>query len=75
MFCDTCGFIECICKIQREHHKLCRLVVAARCPVSIECEHGHDVCPICDPCNCSDLTRIETDGLPPLSEQALMEEP
>lgn len=39
------------------HSELCRLFVAANCPVGVECEHGVDVCPICDPCNC-DLTEI-----------------
>jgi hypothetical protein len=23
-----------------------------RCPVGIECQHGYDVCPTCDPCTC-----------------------
>lgn len=25
------------------------------CPVGIECDHGYDVCPVCDPCTCSSV--------------------
>lgn len=30
----------------------CRFLIAARCPVAVECTHGFDVCLECDPCNC-----------------------
>lgn len=32
--------------------KECRLYKAANCGTPIECEHGYDVCPMCDPCTC-----------------------
>jgi hypothetical protein len=35
-----------------EHEPDCKLYHALNCPVAIECEHGYDVCLICDPCNC-----------------------
>jgi hypothetical protein len=31
----------------------CRTRIAAECAVPIECHHGYDVCPECDPCTCS----------------------
>lgn len=34
------------------HRRDCRLRVATDCAAAIECEHGYDVCPICDPCTC-----------------------
>lgn len=34
------------------HSEDCLLFRAANCAVPIECEHGHDVCPFCDPCTC-----------------------
>jgi len=35
-----------------QHELDCRMYHAANCPVPIECYHGYDVCPICDPCTC-----------------------
>jgi len=35
-----------------EHDENCRLRRAATGSIGIECEHGYDVCPICDPCTC-----------------------
>jgi hypothetical protein len=35
------------------HAETCRYQRAARSPVGIECKHGFDVCPACDPCTCS----------------------
>jgi hypothetical protein len=32
--------------------KDCPLYKAVNCGTPIECEHGYDVCPICDPCTC-----------------------
>lgn len=49
--CD-CDQIACICTKAREHKKTCRYRKSLTCPVPIECEHGFDVCPICDPCTC-----------------------
>ncbi len=34
------------------HHEKCQLFVAANCAIPIECKHGYDVCPECDPCTC-----------------------
>lgn len=51
--CIHCGHISCICAVKAKHLEHCRLRKAATCAVGIECEHGYDVCPICDPCTCS----------------------
>ena len=34
------------------HDDDCAFARSASCAVPVECEHGYDVCPICDPCNC-----------------------
>lgn len=39
--------------LQYSHERGCPHLVAATCAVPIECEHGRDVCPTCDPCTCS----------------------
>lgn len=39
-------------KIERHHEPDCALVRASSCTTAIECEHGFDVCPKCDPCSC-----------------------
>ena len=52
MFCDKCGFIDCVCEIRKTHKEDCRFRRSACCPVAIECDHGFDVCPECDPCTC-----------------------
>lgn len=49
--CD-CGMIRCVCLDARKHDKGCAFRRALTCAVGIECEHGYDVCPICDPCTC-----------------------
>lgn len=38
------------------HGNTCKLARALACPVGIECEHGWDVCPFCDPCTCGGCT-------------------
>lgn len=48
----TCGHIACVCNIKKNHNHDCKFMRSATCPVPIECEHGRDVCPICDPCDC-----------------------
>lgn len=48
----TCGFISCVCEIRDTHADGCKFRAAALCSIGIECEHGRDVCPICDPCTC-----------------------
>lgn len=50
--CKGCGYFACVCKIRAEHSRTCRYLIAALCPVGIACDHGFDVCPICDPCTC-----------------------
>ena len=50
--CAKCGHIECICAIKEQHDANCRFRISASCAVPVECEHGYDVCPICDPCTC-----------------------
>lgn len=35
------------------HKQGCQTLWAATCRVAIECEHGYDVCPICDRCTCA----------------------
>ena len=37
-----------------EHDLECPLYIAVNGSVGIECEHGYDVCPICDRCTCHD---------------------
>ena len=39
-----------------KHRPDCPLLRAVKCAVPIECEHGYDVCPQCDPCTCQDGT-------------------
>lgn len=51
--CKTCGHISCVCSIKVRHDKACRFLRAATYPVGIACDHGFDVCPICDPCTCA----------------------
>lgn len=48
----ACGQIECVCRMVAGHSPDCRFSKSVLCPVAIECEHGYDVCPICDACNC-----------------------
>lgn len=57
MFCKACGFIDCVCALRRAHVPGCRLRTAAEGPVGIECDHGHDVCPVCDPCTCEQVKK------------------
>ncbi len=40
-----------------DHVRRCRFRIAATCAAAIECEHGFDVCPTCDPCTCSRFRR------------------
>ena len=53
--CLVCGHFACVCEIRRKHDEACRYRRAAAGSVAIECEHGYDVCPICDPCTCEKL--------------------
>lgn len=51
----ACGHIACVCATLAQHHPKCRYAIAMRSPVGIECIHGFDVCPNCDPCTCESL--------------------
>jgi hypothetical protein len=51
----NCGFITCICKYKKEHHSSCLFLKAVSCSIGIECDHGYDVCPKCDPCTCESV--------------------
>lgn len=51
--CRGCGHLACVCGIIEGHpDPECRFRRSATCPVPIECDHGYDVCPECDPCTC-----------------------
>lgn len=52
--CPRCGHISCVCGIIKSHKPDCLFRKAATCSVGIECEHGYDVCPKCDPCFCGE---------------------
>lgn len=48
-----CGHIACVCGVIDAHPDPdCKYRLAVTCHVALECEHGHDVCPHCDPCTC-----------------------
>lgn len=53
MSCATCGHIGCVCSTKREHRDGCPYRRAVTCSTPIECKHGYDVCPTCDPCMCA----------------------
>lgn len=53
--CTTCGHLACVCDILAAHVEGCRFRLAATCAIPIECDHGRDVCPICDPCTCAEI--------------------
>lgn len=50
--CAVCDRIACVCALKSRHADDCRFRIAATCAVGIECDHGRDCCPICDPCTC-----------------------
>ena len=35
-----------------QHARHCRFRIALENRIGVECPHGYDVCPICDPCTC-----------------------
>lgn len=39
------------------HSPECKFRIALTCSTPIECDHGFDVCPTCDPCTCVKLPR------------------
>lgn len=58
--CPTCGFLECVCGIIATHEEDCKFRRAVTCFVPIDCEHGYDVCPLCDPCTCKAFNCVPT---------------
>lgn len=53
MYCETCkNLVCCVCNIDKTHKDNCLFRRAAVLSVELECEHGFQACPICDPCNC-----------------------
>jgi hypothetical protein len=60
--CDVCGHIACVCNVKERHAEDCKFRVSVTCPVGIECEHGYDVCPTCDPCTCGAEVAVEDFG-------------
>ncbi len=62
-FCAECGHVSCVCGILADHVEDCMFCRSATCAVGIACEHGRDVCPICDPCTCDEeQERYEKSG-------------
>ncbi len=59
----TCGHITCVCYINDNHDALCNFKRATTCSIPVECEHGRDVCPICDACNCDDQHSIQNQSI------------
>lgn len=53
--CPRCQFVclhpgrDCAC-VPNKHAADCRFYIAATLQFGIECDHGYDVCPQCDPC-------------------------
>lgn len=37
-----------------KHRPGCLFREASLCSVGVQCEHGYDVCPKCDPCTCEE---------------------
>jgi hypothetical protein len=52
--CKKCDHFACVCNILATHNEKC-LYRLATTGVAIECEHGYDVCPRCDPCTCEEI--------------------
>jgi hypothetical protein len=63
--CKRCDRLACVCNVQATHKETCRYRVSTQCPVAVACEHGFDVCPICDPCTCNDPEPEDDDSLAP----------
>lgn len=50
--CPVCKHLACVCVVKRRHDEDCPFRISVTCAIPIECEHGYDTCPLCDPCNC-----------------------
>ena len=73
--CDECGHLACVCQILSDHIDGCRFRLAATCPVPIECEHGRDCCPECDPCTCAAVIALDDHWGVPQYDPGLDERP
>ena len=52
--CIKCNRLACVCDVRAAHpNPRCAYLIAVTCAVPIECEHGYDACPECDPCTCA----------------------
>ena len=58
--CLVCKFYSCVCAILLGHQKECSYRKAATSPIGIDCPHGYDVCPQCDPCNCTEKADVRS---------------
>lgn len=58
--CTTCGMLACVCVANAAHDDHCRFRRAIAGAVAIECDHGRDVCIICDPCTCTSRLQDRT---------------
>ncbi len=48
----TCFVVCGACDASKTHKQGCRYLKSLSCWIAIECEHGLEVCPTCDPCTC-----------------------
>lgn len=46
----VCGFRKCV--VANHPDPKCKFRRSILCRIGIECEHGYDCCPTCDPCTC-----------------------
>lgn len=59
-----CKQIACCCWVFTKHpDPKCKFRVSMLCPVGVECDHGRDVCSICDPCTCDPATVAQYQAL------------
>lgn len=53
--CKECKHLACVCDIIAKHSEDCKFRKSSTCAIPIECQHGFDVCPECDPCTCKPM--------------------
>lgn len=56
------------------HVPECKFRIAASGPIAIECEHGYDCCPKCDPCTCPKEEEKLNDELDPKAMKSLADQ-
>jgi hypothetical protein len=59
MSCPVCNHFACVCEIRQIHAPGCLFRQAAAGGLAVNCEHGRDVCPTCDPCTCGASGEID----------------